>query len=124
MQTDTKHKIYRLLCLLPYYFGVVTLITYLISDHYYMLTFDTIPPRLPEEPFLVTVIIELKKICLRLFYIHSVSLPLYCTLAFPIICILAINLYKTAKRNVLILYFLYLIIPIYLLLFYQNRFFH
>lgn len=123
MQTETKYKIFRLLCLLPFYFGIVTLITYLISDHYHMLSFDSIPPRLPEEPLIVTFIIELKKICVKVFYIHYTTLLLYCTLSFPIVALFVKNLYKTGEKNVLILYSLYLIIPLYLLIFYQSRFF-
>jgi hypothetical protein len=123
MQTETKYKIFRILCLLPFYFGIVTLITYLISDYYHMLSFDSIPPKPPEEPLTKTLIIELKKICAKLFYIHYISLLLYCSLSFPIIIYLTKNLYMTSKRNVTILCLLYLIIPIYLLVFYQSRLF-
>jgi hypothetical protein len=120
MHTETKQKIYRLLCLLPYYFGIVTLITYLISDHYHMLTFDTIPPRPPGEPLTLTALIEMKRICMKLFFIHFIALLLYSVISFPINTILAINLFRTSKKRILILYLVYLIIPVYLLLFYPT----
>lgn len=120
MQTETKYKIFRVLCLLPFYFGIVTLITYLISDHYNMLSFDSVPPRPPGEPLSITAIIEFKRICMKLFYSHFITLLLYSVLSFPINTILAINLYKTLKKKTVVLYIIYLTIPIYLLLFFPD----
>lgn len=120
METETKYKLFRLCCLMPFYFGLVLLLTHFSIKGQF--SFDSIPPRLSGESIITTTKLIFEQISLRLFAAHLAGLILYFVISFPFLLFLAGNLYKCypSKRNIILLLMAYFLLPT-VLLFYGIR---
>ena len=117
MSIDAKYKLFRLCCLAPFYFGLISLISFFVIKGHPLFDFDTIPPRLPSEPIITTSKIIFEQIFARLFFSHFIALILYCVISFPFMIYLARNLYKCypTKKNIILLLIAYFLLPTVLL---------
>ena len=102
-----KENIHKFICILPYYFLVVILISYFLNIHNYCLDLD--PP--PPDPLTgKSGYPESDCILFYLIISHIASLVIYCAISLPINIILTISLIKNniSKKRTIIYFTIYM----------------